>query len=201
MSTYEIYKGLYAAVLNAVAASGDPDISRFRPGFDGGEQGWRDPGTRTLPAADFLESMEARSDSVYQPVLEAFTAFRHDIFWEQTYKRQHGVVSDNMLASYGFAEIIGKTGPLISDSIRCGIAVWGPDIDYPMHRHDAEEIYVILAGSAMFTLGDNLPKFRSGDDVVFVSSGLRHSFTTTNEALAVLYFWQGGDLRQISSFS
>jgi mannose-6-phosphate isomerase-like protein (cupin superfamily) len=201
MSTYEIYKGLYAAVLKAVAASGDPDIARFGSGFAGGEQGWLDPGVNLLPAADFLDSMDARDDSVYKPVLDAFTACRYVLFWEQTYKKQDGVVNDEMLAGYGFAEIIGKTGPLVSDSIRCGIGVWGPNIEYPVHSHDAEEIYVILAGSATFTLGDNLPKFHTGDDVVFVSSGLRHSFTTASAALAVLYFWQGGDLRQISSFS
>ena len=81
MSTYEIYKGLHAAVLNAVAASGHPDIARFRAGFARGEQGWLDPGTRTLPAADFLDSMEARGESVYKPVLDAFTACRYVLFW------------------------------------------------------------------------------------------------------------------------
>ena len=84
--------------------------------------------------------------------------------------------------------------------IRAGIGIWGPGIRYPVHRHDAEEIYAPLAGSAMFRIGDSEPLRRGRDDVVLVPSGQDHGFDTTDETLVVFYLWQGGDLRQQSTF-
>ena len=201
MSKYEIYQHLHNVVLTAVDASDHPELGRFRAGLAGEQQGWQEPVPCSLPAAGHLDSMKAKDDSIFRPVLDAFATHHQSLFWEQSYTRQHGVVSDSMLAGYGFAEIMGKNGPLVSHSVRCGIGVWGPAIEYPVHRHDAEEIYVVLAGSATFILGDNSPELRQVDDVVFVSSGLSHGFSTFSEPLAVLYFWQGGDLRQLSRFS
>ena len=109
-----------------------------------------------------------------------------------------------MLAGYGFAEVVGKHGPFVSERVRAGIGVWGPNIDYPAHRHEAEEIYVIAGGSAEFRLGDEGEEetvVKRAGDAVYVRSMLTHGFRTLSEPLAVFYVWQAGDLREKSSFS
>ena len=105
-----------------------------------------------------------------------------------------------MLAGYGFAEIIGQRGPFVSDRIRAGIAIWGPDIVYPRHQHEAEEVYVVLAGSAGFKIGSGGETWRGVGDVIFVESNTPHGFRTTGQSLVVFYLWQAGDLRQQSRF-
>ncbi len=105
-----------------------------------------------------------------------------------------------MLAGYGFAETIGKQGPFISTRVRAGIGIWGPDIDYPAHRHEAEEVYVLLAGSARFQRGQDPSERKSAGDVVHIPSMTAHGFRCGTEPLALFYIWQAGDLREKSTF-
>ena len=139
-----------------------------------------------------------------RPLIEAFETHKASRKWEQSYSKADGVVGDDMLSGYGFAEVIGKHGPFVSDRVRSGIGVWGPGIDYPSHRHAAEEIYVILGGSAEFRM-DEAPDqqvFRKrASESVYVTSMRTHAFRTLEEPLCVFYIWQAGDLREKSSFS
>ena len=132
--------------------------------------------------------------------LQAFARHSDRLRWEQSYRKQDGLVPDAMLDAYGFVEIIGLRGPFVSGRIRAGIAIWGAHLDYPQHQHQAEEIYLLLAGSAEFSFtGDAAQTHRAGD-LVFVESNRRHGFRTGKESLVLLYLWQAGDLRQTSSF-
>jgi mannose-6-phosphate isomerase-like protein (cupin superfamily) len=150
--------------------------------------------------ADILERCVDDCDPLARDLLQTFARHNHRLHWEQSYRRQDGLLPDAMLDAYGFAEIIGLRGPFVSDRIRAGIAVWGPHIDYPQHRHRAEEVYVLLCGSAQFRFASDAPETRRRGDVVFVESNQRHGFCTTDESLVVYYLWQSGDLRQMSRF-
>ena len=71
-------------------------------------------------------------------------------------------------------------------------------------KNEAEEIYVILGGSAEFRM-DEVPnqdvfQKRAGESV-YVTSMRTHAFRTLEEPLCVFYIWQAGDLREKSSFS
>nr|MDJ0970654.1 dimethylsulfonioproprionate lyase family protein [Kiloniellales bacterium] len=113
------------------------------------------------------------------------------------------VVGEDMLAGYGFVEVVGVHGPFLSTRVRAGIGVWGPDIVYPPHRHRAEETYIVVAGAAEFMVGED-PKASASKrivgDVVHVPSMTTHGFRTRDDPVAVLYLWQGIDLREKSSF-
>lgn len=134
-------------------------------------------------------------------MLGLFSKFRQDLHWEQSYRAKDNVVGKEMLNGYGFAEIVGKWGPFISESIRAGIGIWGPEINYPIHQHQADEIYSVLDGSTRFIVGNEDPVWKIAGESLFIPSNLPHGFSTTGQALIVLYFWKGGDLRQISSFN
>ena len=189
---------LLDAVRDYTLSHPHPAIAGFRPAMRDWGDDWIDVPPVLLPATDRLDEAAARSDC--HPLVRQFADRRRQLRWEQSYTREQGLVPEAMLDGYCFAEIIGKRGPFVSERIRAGIGLWGPAIDYPRHHHDAEEVYVVLAGSAEFRLGDAEPERRRSGAVVHVTPNLPHGFATRDELLVVFYLWQAGDLRQTSSF-
>ena len=191
---------LLDAVRNFALAHPSPLVEKFKASVrDWGDQ-WIDVERVQLPVADALDDALARAIPATRGLLETFVRHRNRLRWEQSYKKEDGVVSDAMLAAYGFAEILGRQGPFVSESIRAGIGIYGPDIEYPIHRHHPEEIYIVLAGAADFMIGQTRGIRKTAGDVVFMQSDTPHGFRTADEAFVVYYLWQGGDLREISSF-
>jgi mannose-6-phosphate isomerase-like protein (cupin superfamily) len=177
-----------------------PQVAGFKPAMRNWGSDWKATSAAYLPAGDMLAAAEKCCDAMARPLLRSFIKHNQRLHWEQTYRKQDGLVSDAMLAAYGFAEIIGLRGPFVSDRIRAGIAVWGTQVEYPQHQHQAEEVYIVLAGSADFSFDNNTAETRGAGDVIFVESNRRHGFRTADESLVVFYLWQAGDLRQTSSF-
>ncbi len=189
---------LLDAIQRFVAGHPDPTVQRFRDGIaDWGDERIEVP-PRHLGASDTLAGCVGLTAPDTHDLVAAFAAERATRKWEQSYTKSDNVVGDDMLLGYGFAEVIGKHGPFVSDRVRAGIGVWGPHIDYPPHRHAAEEVYVVVAGSAEFDLGE--PVVRHAGEAVYVPPMLTHGFRTKGQPLAVFYIWQAGDLREKSTF-
>lgn len=177
-----------------------PDVSRFHDAVKNWGDDWRAVDSCYLPAADFLDTALPDTRPETRGLVDLFARHRYDLRWEQSYRREDALVPDEMLDGYGFAEIIGKRGPFVSERIRAGIGVWGPGIRYPRHRHQVEEIYIPLAGAAEFDVGDGAVTTRGSGEVVHVAADTPHGFRTTDCILVVYYLWQAGDLRQTSKF-
>lgn len=191
---------LLDAICDFALMQTDPAVEKFKPAIAEWGEDWIDVGQAYLPAANLLNNAIINGNSQTQGLLETFARHKDRLYWEQSYKKEDDVVSDAMLAAYGFAEIIGKLGPFVSERIRAGIGIYGPNIVYPRHQHQAEEIYIILAGSAEFKIGAAEEARRSTGDVVYVESNTPHGFRANDQSLVIYYLWQAGDLRQISSF-
>jgi len=191
---------LLDAVRDFVLDHSHPDIERFKASMRDWGEAWQEATPAYLAAADFLGTASATANPKIQALVAAFEKHKNRLRWEQSYTKEEDLVPDAMLAGYGFAEVIGRQGPFLSDRIRAGIAIWGPDIVYPRHQHQAEEVYVVLAGSAGFKIGSGGKAWRSTGDVIFVESNTLHGFRTTGQHLVVFYLWQAGDLRQQSRF-
>jgi mannose-6-phosphate isomerase-like protein (cupin superfamily) len=177
-----------------------PDIERFKSSMRDWGEAWHEVTPAYLAAADFLGPASAATNAQTSALVATFERHKNRLRWEQSYTKEEDLVSDAMLAGYGFAEILGQRGPFVSDRIRAGIGIWGPDIVYPRHQHEAEEVYVVLAGSAAFKLGSGGETRHGVGDVIFVESNTPHGFRTTGQSLVVFYLWQAGDLRQQSRF-
>lgn len=201
MTEETAYRELLDAICDYVLAHDHPELDRFKPAM----RDWGETYQSVEPAhqavADYLPTAPAACDARGSTLLQVFVEHGRLLRWEQSYRKQDGLVPDAMLDGYGFAEIIGSRGPFVSDRIRAGIAGWGPEIDYPRHHHQAEEAYVLLGGSAEFHLQQAQPEIYRGGDVVYVSPNRRHGFRTKSERLWMCYLWQAGDLRQTSDFS
>jgi mannose-6-phosphate isomerase-like protein (cupin superfamily) len=181
-----------------------PQIDAFKPALRDWGDDWRAVEPAHLNVTDTLADLvENRIDDcapIAVELLQTFARHNHRLRWEQSYRKQDGLVPDAMLDGYGFAEIIGLHGPFVSDRIRAGIAVWGPHIDYPRHHHQAEEVYILLSGSAEFSIEGDAPQIYNGGDVVHVESNRWHGLRSCDKNLVVYYLWRAGDLRQTSHF-
>jgi|GEM_PF-854211 len=166
-----------------------------------------------LAATAQLPILAKQTSAQTKLVFDTFHKYSRCLNWEQSYSQNDAVVGRDMLEGYAFAEIFGAHGPWRSDRMRAGIGIWGPHINYPVHRHRAEEIYVVLAGEAGFYVaasvdGDVLASREDDREyqiieaagTVLVPSMHAHSLRTFKRPLAVLYIWQHGDMREKSYF-
>ena len=190
------------ATLAHVAGHADGKLDPFREAVANWGERWTGVAPVHLPASDLLADALplAAPGTAERELMSLYVKERASRHWEQSYTAADGAVSADMLAGYGYTEIVGKRGPFLSERIRAGVGIYAAGVDYPAHRHRAEEIYVVLAGSGTLRLGGNPPERHTAGAVVHVTSQLVHRITMDAEPLVVLCFWQGGDLREKSTF-
>jgi len=112
--------------------------------------------------------------------------------WGQTYSAQD--FGAGFLKKYGWSELIGLRGPISSDRIACGILFLGPQVEYPRHSHEAEEVYVPLTGQTLWQCGDEDWTYRAAGLPIYHASGVPHAMRTESVPLLALYLWHGGNL-------
>jgi quercetin dioxygenase-like cupin family protein len=114
--------------------------------------------------------------------------------WRQTYSTKD--IDAVFLDNYGWSEILGASGPLGSERIACGLLILGPSTHYPRHRHEAEEIYLPLSGTAAWQQGDAPWRDRAPGSAIHHGRNEPHAMRTGPEPLLALYLWRSTDLRQ-----
>ena len=108
----------------------------------------RPQGARTLPVVSALEGLSQYAAPETQALVEAVAALTRDLDWRQTYSSAD--FGERFLQNYGWSEWIGQRGMFESDAIACGVLLLGRDTEYPAHSHEAEELYLPLAGHAFW---------------------------------------------------
>jgi hypothetical protein len=114
--------------------------------------------------------------------------------WRQTYSTKD--VDAAFLDNYGWSEILGASGPLGAERIACGLLMLGPSTHYPRHRHEAEELYVPLSGTAGWQQGDAPWREQSPGAAIHHARDEPHAMRTGAKALLALYLWRSADLKQ-----
>ena len=193
---------LLEATLAYVASHADRRFDAFRRAVADWGEDWTGIAPAHLPASDLLADALSLAEpgTAERELMGLYVKERASRFWEQSYTVADEAVGADMLSGYGYTEIVGKRGPFLSERIRAGVGVFAAGVDYPAHRHRAEEIYVVLAGSGAFRLDGHPPERQTAGAVIHVASQLVHGITMDAEPLVVLYLWRGGDLREKSTF-
>jgi hypothetical protein len=114
--------------------------------------------------------------------------------WRQTYSAKD--LDAAFLDNYGWSEILGASGPISSERIACGLLILGPSTHYPRHRHEAEEIYLPLSGTAEWQQGDAPWRERSPGTAIHHARDEPHAMRTGAVPLLALYLWRSEDLTQ-----
>ena len=193
---------LLDATLAYVEDHTDTKFDAFRSDVANWGERWIGVAPAHLRASDLLADTLALAapGTAEQALMSLYVEERASRYWDQSYSAADTAVGADMLAGYGYTEIVGKRGPFLSERIRAGVSVFAAGVDYPEHRHRAEELYVVLAGSGTFHLDGRPPERQTAGAVIHVASGLVHGITMDTDPLAVLCLWRGGDLREKSTF-
>ena len=105
-----------------------------------------------LPVCRWLASLEPLAALATRALVRDFVAAADILEWRQTYSAVD--FGPEFLERYGWTELVGLRGPIGSEKIACGFLMLGPETEYPAHAHEAEEIYLPLAGEALWMRGE-----------------------------------------------
>jgi quercetin dioxygenase-like cupin family protein len=178
-----------------LSGSDNPELASFL-------EEWPAPAARrgivpsSLPALRWLPHVRDAATKFSVHFVDAIVAAAPVLAWRRSYTP--ALVGAAFFDNYGWTELIGLTGPIASEHIACGILLLGPHQTYLSHRHEAEEIYVPLAGAAEWQRGANRWRERRPGDVIHHVSHEPHSMRTATSPLLALYLWRSQNLAQQS---
>ena len=145
-----------------------------------------------IPGIALLQAMSARTSTRTAPVVRAVKAAAPHAHWQQTYTEAE--VGRDFLNRYGWFEIVGPGGHFGSHATRAYLAWWGAGLHYPVHLHEAEELYYILAGAAEFHT-EGQPSAVIGPEGTRHHTPLQpHAMDTHDEPVLALVLWRGPGL-------
>jgi hypothetical protein len=99
-----------------------------------------------------------------------------------------------MLKFRVWTELIGLRGPIAGDRLACGFLFLGSWIEYPRHRHKAEEIYVPLTGQIFFQQGNQDWTDSKPCRPIYNAPWEVQAMRTEAEPTLMLYLWRGENL-------
>ena len=105
-----------------------------------------------------------------------------------------GKLTGHMDGRYTFASIVGPNELIHSDQIRFGAFLVAPNTFYPSHWHAAEEIYMILSGTAQWNIADGEFLDRRAGEIFRHESWQKHATRTGPQPMLALWAWHG-DIR------
>ena len=138
--------------------------------------------------ADLLEADTMLSSSRFSALC---TAIRHAcpiMHWRQIY---HGSRADTgFMDRLGCFSIIGNGAPFISDKLRLFMVYMPAHLHYPLHRHPAEEMYLVIAGNACFRRQGEKDSICSEGETVFHAHQQPHAIETYDMPMLSLVAWR-----------
>jgi Dimethlysulfonioproprionate lyase len=149
-----------------------------------------------LPVVRWLSQLTALAPGTSASVVAELARRAPSLAWRQTYKIPE--VSETFLDNYGYTELAGLAGPVASEQLACGFLLLGPFTLYPPHHHEAQEIYVPLAGGAAWQHGNEPWHDQPAGTVILHARNERHAMQTHSQPLLALYLWRSSNLNQKS---
>jgi len=153
-----------------------------------------DADASVLPALRFIGEFADDDLAFGAPLVAAVCDSAVALQWRQSYTAD--AVGAAFLLDYAWTEILGPQAPMIATRIACGFLLLGPGTLYPRHRHDAEEIYVPLRGTARWQQGNAAWQERRPGGVIHHARQEAHAMHTGDAPLLALYLWRGDGLNQ-----
>ncbi|MEO1548874.1 MAG: dimethylsulfonioproprionate lyase family protein [Pseudomonadota bacterium] len=152
-----------------------------------------------IPAVEHLRADPAPCAPGAEAFVNAVKTCAPACDWRITYREDE--VGHAFVTRYGWFELIGPTGHYHSTQLRVAFGYWGPGLTYPLHAHEAEEIYFVAAGRAAFWTDTNAPRWLDPGDSQSHHSQQPHAFRTGDEGLFTLILWRGPGMGGRASLS
>lgn len=148
----------------------------------------------TVPVLRWFPAAQQSVPEFSRTFIDALVAMTPSLAWQRSYSS--ALVGATFYDNYGWTELAGLTGPTPSDHLACGLLLLGPGVLYPPHRHEADEIYVPLSGTAEWRRGDDAWQERPPGSVIHHRSFEPHATRTGSVPMLALYLWRSDNLAQ-----
>jgi len=100
-------------------------------------------------------------------------------------------IGDGFESLYAAAEILGPEGIVPTDACRFGVFLLRPGVFYPPHSHEAEELYLVLSGTADWQKGEDAFAPLPPGGFTHHRSWESHATRSGDEPLLALWGWGG----------
>ena len=108
--------------------------------------------------------------------------------WENGYTEKD--VNNNFLNNYGFFELIGPTGHFKTSEMALYVNYLDKNTLYPLHNHEAEELYFIISGQAKFENNNEDYEILTSNKTRFHKSFEPHAISTENKQILSFVIWK-----------
>ena len=143
-----------------------------------------------VPAAGVLIREKGLLSNNYKTLCDTIIGSAKDVIWRETYKGTN--IGNDFLDKFACYEIIGRDAPFASNKMRSFVIYQPPGVYYPWHQHPAEEIYVVLAGKAKFSLEKTAARILNSGDHAFHPSNQPHALETLSHPVMAYVVWRNG---------
>ena len=140
------------------------------------------------PPCHFDAGMRAVLNDSTHPTARAVLAVQTVLPWGSN--PVEGNTEASIAAMISVLTLMGPEGPIPAPDVRLGLVYMRPDSYYPLHIHDADETYAIIAGQALWTAGQDTRMRRAGD-MIHHPSLMPHAFRTGAEGFLAIWRWSG----------
>ena len=149
----------------------------------------------TTIASSLVSKATFKGSEETLPIIEAIKKHVGKVNWRQTYSISE--VGEDFANRHCYFELIGPTGHFYDEAIRGFICYWGEHLSYKWHSHEAEEIYYILGGKALFKT-KAMTKVLEANETQFHKSWESHAMETLEEPLLAFILWRGNGLEKLA---
>ena len=141
-----------------------------------------------IPASDLMQNETGLLTEDYAELRDAFISASPYAHWRQTYKGT--AIGEKFLNEFGCYGLIGPESPFQSEKIRAWVVYMPKKFYYPWHHHPAEEMYLCLAGEAVFRR-ENCPDIRLGSGGIMEHMANQpHSMETLENPVMAYVVWR-----------
>ncbi len=172
-----------------LAVAADPALAAFAGAALAGPLRRRALVPETLPAAAQIAGQAAHASEATAPLARAIAEAVPALVWRQSYTAEE--VGAEFLAGYAWANLVSPEGPFLSDEIRLSIGTWAAGLAYPRHWHAPEEMYLVIAGRAVFERDGAADRAVGPGDTAYHAPNEPHAARMQPGPLLAMAIWKG----------
>jgi len=143
---------------------------------------------RHMGAQDHIDAETNLIGDQYASTVSLFKQLGPHAYWRDTYAGTN--VSDRFMDAFGCYSLIGQNGFFKSDQMNAWVVYMPAGLYYPWHQHPAEEMYLCLAGEAIFKK-DGAPDQRMSEGgATMHASNQPHAMETLDHPVICYVVWR-----------
>ncbi len=180
-------KDVLAATALALRATRQPVAAEVASYLATVDHGWAPPAAG--PAVPALAHLDAALTAPgAHPLARTLAPIARVLPWT---RNENADKSAALLAGQTYCELVGPDGAVRDGRFRLGLYLQAPRLVYPAHSHAAVELYLVIAGDAVWRqAGEREFEPRPGA-LIHHASYQSHAMTTRTLPLLALWTWTG----------